>query len=491
MTAHDPNLRRDPDELPNNVEAEQALLGAILLNNQTFDLVSRILEPEHFYEPLHAKIYEVIGQMIRAGRGANHVTLRNYLPQKIDGLVLDGQPATAAQYLARLMTDAVVTVVNARDYALAIFDAWIARRAIRALEDGVKVYFGLQPGENPLKAFEPIEEEITAIRAEAAKTAPVRAVGSAYLADLEASYKRREVNGVPIAFDEIARVISEPCFEAGNLYGLLSSSGEGKTSLTIQLMHHALKRGHPVCFLSFDQSGVQVIRQMVAQVHGIEARRQRDAKLLSDQEFAICMDFAQWIDGQPFEVIKCTQQTAPQLVGMAKNFVRRRGNGKVPLVVVDHIGVVTPEDRRADEGTKAKSIGQILKAGAEVTEAAWLILNQRNTLGMKRDNPRPISQDLFGGDPAKAPFDAIFYLYRFLKYLEERMAIASSESDWKKIEKVFPAAVREGIDIAEIGAIKVRFGNPNIREQLIFEGAMTRYKSNKPIKVQESFEGFD
>lgn len=486
MNAYDSSIR----VVPENIEAECALLGAILLNNQAFDVINRLLEPEHFFEPLHQKVYEVIGQSLANGRGANPVTLKNSLPAKVDGLKIEGQDVTVSAYLAHLCTHAV-TVVNAPDYAAAVFDAWVARQAIGALQDGVDAYFNLAPGENPLKAFEPIEERMAAIRADAQKSSPIKNAGQSYLDALSESFRRGEVRGVPIALDEIAEVISEPCFEAGNLYGLLSSSGEGKTSLTVQLILHALKKGHPVCFLSYDQSSDQVIRQMVAQEHEIEARRQRDARLLSEQEFKTCMDFAGWIGRQPFEVIKCTDQSAPQLVGIARTFVKRRDNGKVPLVVVDHIGVVKPEDRRADEGTKAKGIGQILKAGAEMTDAAWLVLNQRNSFGMKRDNPRPISMDLFGGDPAKTPFDAIFYLYRYLKFLEERKAIASSDSDWKRIEKTFPSAVREeGIDIAEVGSIKARFGNPHIRQRLIFEARLTRYKSDRAPVEQESLEGF-
>jgi replicative DNA helicase len=290
---------------------------------------------------------------------------------------------------------------------------------------------------------------------------------------------------VPIALGEIAEVLSEPCFEAGNLYGLLSSSSEGKTSLTVQLMRHALYKGHPVLMLSYDQSADQIVRQMVAQVHEIEARRQRDAKLLSEKEFELCVDFATWIGRQPFEIIKCTNQTAPQLVSLARTFVKRRSNGKVPFVVIDHIRSITPESDRGDEGTKALRIGQILKAGAEVTDGSWLVLNQRNTTGMRRDNPRPIAADLFGGEGARAPFDAIFYLYRFKKFLEERKSIASNDSDWKKINSIFPSAVREdGEDIAEIGAVKVRFGPANIRERLIFEARLTRYRSETPPPAQ-------
>src|SRR5690606_31310662 len=109
---------------------------------------------------------------------------------------------------------------------------------------------------------------------------------------------------------------------------------------------------------------------------------------------------------------------------------------------------------------------------------------------MKRDNPRPISADLFGGDPAKQAYDAIFYVYRFLKFLEERKATASTDADWKKIDKIFPSAVRnDGEDIAEIGCIKCRFGSPHIRARLKFEARLTLYKSDRMPAEQESLAG--
>jgi replicative DNA helicase len=469
MNANDTAIHR---HVPENIAAEAALLGAIFVNNAAFDRVSGFLEPDHFYEPIHRKIFKVCGELIQQGKAANPVLIKPFLPaeEKIGDM-------TVSQYLARLAASAV-TVINAKDYALAVHDLWIRRQAIAALEDAAGLAYDLPVDADVLKAFEPVEDRMAAIRAEAIRSVSAKNSGQSYLDALQSSYQRGQVNGVPICLNEIADVISEPCFEAGNLYGLLSSSGEGKTSLTVQQMHYALRKGHPVLFLSYDQSSDQVIRQMISQVHDIEARRQRDAKLLSDSEFETCMRFAEWIGAQPFDVVKCTDQSAPQLVSHARTFAKRRSNGKTPLVVVDHIGVVKPEDRRADEGTKAKGIGQILKAGAEMTAAAWLVLNQRNSFGMKRDNPRPISMDLFGGDPAKTPFDAIFYLYRFIKFLEERKAIASSDSDWKRINTVFPSAVRDdGLDIAEIGSVKCRFGTPHIRKQLIFEARFTRYRS--------------
>jgi replicative DNA helicase len=342
----------------------------------------------------------------------------------------------------------------------------------------------LPPDLDILDEIGALEEKLAEIRAKRLRDENSAGAGAKYLASMTAAAQRGYVDGVPHCLKEIGRVLSEPCFEAGNLYGLLSSSGEGKTSLTLQIIAHALEQGHPVQFLSYDQNAVQCVRQMVAQKHGITARQQRDAAL-SDKEWEMVNDFGNWIDRQPFEVVKCTNQNAAQLKGFARTFIRRHGNGKPPLIVVDHIRRVTPEDRRADHGTQATQKNAVFKSAAEELQAAWLILNQRSTSGMHRDNPRPIAQDLFGGEGAVQDYDAILYLYRFKKFYDARKDTASGPA-WKKINEIFPEAVRTGEeDIAELGTIKSRFGNPNLKERVEFEAYLTRYRSLKSRTTEE------
>ncbi|MCV0348479.1 MAG: helicase DnaB [Nitratireductor sp.] len=460
--------------LPHNIELEQELLGCILMNNDCFDLVARSLQPEHFYERVHQIVFEAMGKMITIGRKVNPTTLKSYMPEDVkiaDDLNL-------GQYLARLAVNAVSPVM-ARDYAIGIRDLWASRKLMVTCEDIQQALATREPDVDPFAVMAPIEDEIAKLRGQRIATGEASQHGQSYLDSITKAQQRGGVSGVPICLQEISEVISSPVFEAGNLYGLLASSGEGKSSLTLQVIAHALRKGHPVLFLSFDQNADQCIRQMVAQEFSIEARRQLFGDV-SEKEMKKAVDFATWIDRQPFKVIKCTDQSAPQLVGLARSFIRTNGNGKVPLVVVDHIRAIKAEDRRSDEGTKALQIGNILKGGAEQTRAAWLILNQRNTSGMRRDNPRPIIADLFGGEGALAPFDAIFYLYRFLKFYQQAKSTASTGSDWKKIDRVFPSAVREeNEDIAEIGVIKSRFGNPHITSRLIFEATFTRYRSDR------------
>ena len=140
--ALDTALRKLPEEAtteyrqaPHNVEAEQALLGAVLVNNEAFYRVSDFLEPRHFYEPIHQKIYEVMAGLIRAGKIATPVTLKTFLPPDADIAGL-----SPAQYLARLAAEAT-TVINAEDYGRTIYDLAVRRDLIRIGEDLVNVAY--------------------------------------------------------------------------------------------------------------------------------------------------------------------------------------------------------------------------------------------------------------------------------------------------------------------------------------------------------------
>lgn len=120
---------------PHNIEAEQALLGAILVNNEAFYRVSDFLNPEHFFEPIHQKVYQIARDLIRVGKIATPVTLKTFLDATID---IGGM--TLSQYLARLAAEAT-TIINAEDYGHTVYDLSIRRDLIKVGEDMVNVAF--------------------------------------------------------------------------------------------------------------------------------------------------------------------------------------------------------------------------------------------------------------------------------------------------------------------------------------------------------------
>ncbi|MEX2319659.1 MAG: DnaB-like helicase N-terminal domain-containing protein, partial [Bauldia sp.] len=139
---------------PQNVEAEQALLGAILVNNESFYRVSDFLDPQHFHEPVHRVIFEIAGQLIRANKVATPVTIKTFLPS--DLAIGD---INLAQYLARLAAEAT-TVINAEDYGRTIYDLAIRRSLIGIGEDMVNLAYDAAVDQPPKVQIEETEKRL-------------------------------------------------------------------------------------------------------------------------------------------------------------------------------------------------------------------------------------------------------------------------------------------------------------------------------------------
>lgn len=459
------------------LKAAEKFFACVLADNNV--MADCGLDAEDFAEELHRRIFREALKLFQSQQHINAVSLKPGVPKGLPGL-----QGTPAEYLTALqMMGSNPSVKYELEPALQIIKGVALARGLA--EDAKMATEIASEGHSLLTLDEEIEALEQRLRERRTRLSALKAgvsAADAYLASFNASAQRDGVVGVPIAMPEIAKVLSEPVFEAGNLYGLLSSSGEGKTSLTMQIILHAIKNGHPVQFQSYDQSAAQCVRQMIAQEKGIDLKQQREPnERMSQHERDACVNFALWLKQQPLEIVKCKREGVSQLVAYGRRFAKRYANGKSPLIVIDHIGKVKPKDPKLSADRISGDVTVELKALAEEIDGAVLILNQRNGLGDKRDNPRPIAADLYGGTGARADYDAIMYLYRAEKYKAEREKIAASDSDWKKINKVFGSDVA---GVAEIGVIKSRFGDPTITETLRFEARFTRYVSDKPVAPQ-------
>src|SRR5439155_9064904 len=161
MTLLDSTARRQLGEArpasrmaPHNIEAEQALLGAILVNNEALYRVSDFLEPAHFFEPIHAQVYDTARTLIRTGKLASPVTLKTFLPAEVDIAGL-----TVAQYLARLAAEAT-TIINAVDYGRQVYDLAIRRDLIGIGEDMVNVAYDAPVDFAPREQIEEAERRL-------------------------------------------------------------------------------------------------------------------------------------------------------------------------------------------------------------------------------------------------------------------------------------------------------------------------------------------
>ncbi len=473
--------------LPHNIEVEQALLGAVLVNNAAFDACEG-LEADDFYEPLHKQIWGLIAQTITNGRSANPITLKAHFgAETIRGL-------TVVQYLVRLAAEAV-SIVNAPDYARAIIEASCARRACGAVEEFRAVVQAWQPDLSIPQEIDHLAGELDAVamRLAGEATGPSNAYAEALNRTLVSS-----AGEVPFPFPEIGAVLQSGGFEAGNLYGLLAASGEGKTSLTLCIMRHALKHDHPVLFLSFDQSEVQTVQQMVQQEHGVPMHLQRDHRRdrvrLSRAQEEDCHRFDMWLKARPWTFVKCDgSETGARLAAMIRRWRKRLGrDAKTPLVVVDHVSAVMPEDRRAHEGAQVQSVTRPLKNMAGQTGAAILLLYQRNTKSGERANPAPIMTDVNGGQPAIRDLDALLTLYRPWRFIGKVDTSELTQKEQAQFTRVYSIRDRHTGERrlftesdAVLACLKNRFGRDDVSREIEFIGERTLFRSTYQAEIQQ------
>ena len=481
-----------PKELPALTEAEQAILGSLLITNDGLYHVNSIIEAQHFGDEFHGEIFQAIQDLVLSGKQATPISVRLRIKNS-ERMI--GQ-FTVGGYLVELVK-ASVGGASLISQAQGVRETFNRRRFIDIGQTLTTV--GFEEG-NPVTLIEQGEMAQAAISAvcnelEGVTSFSGQNLAESYLSSITNDPDKRVVTGVPLVLPEIATVLSERMLEASNLYGMLSSSGEGKSSLTMQILYHAAIAGHPTCFFSYDQTPEQCIAQMVAQQTGIEVRRQK-ARDLTDADVEASYGIAQKMARAPFEIIECDSEkdNTEKLMSHAKRFMKRYGNGKTPLFAIDHMGAIPPEwdDRKSDEGTKAKNVGNKLKTMAKRTAGAVLVLQQRSGTGMKRKNPRPVPADLFGGEAARQPFDGIFYLFRAEEHMRRQLDIADNEKEKAEIENRFKAMFPYEIGIentAEIGSLKVRFGKVGIKRYVNFIGERTKYES-RHRRMDEDQETF-
>ncbi|MCJ8520472.1 replicative DNA helicase [Pseudorhizobium tarimense] len=254
-------------------DASEAFLACMFANNQILNECG--LEWEDFGEDLHQLVFRATMDFYRSGQPVTPVHLKPFLPKVVRS---GNDDIITAKYMTGLMSLGFnpATMQRLESSLHIIKSVSLGRQLARGAEVAAEL---AKEGHTLLRADDEIEQLEMRLKERRTRLAALKAgasPGPSYLAMFEASARRDGVVGVPVALPEVAKVLSEPVFDSGNLYGLLSSSGEGKSSLITQLIYHAVKEGHPVLFLSYDQSAAQCIRQMIAQVHEISVRQQRE-----------------------------------------------------------------------------------------------------------------------------------------------------------------------------------------------------------------------
>src|SRR5271157_5544169 len=270
---------------PHNLDAEQALLGAILINNDAFDRISDFLRSEHFVQEIHRRIFEIAGSMIRAGKLATPVTLKTFLGEHdVDGL-------TVPQYLARLASEAT-TVINAYDYGRNIYDLAMRRELISIGEDVVNVAYDAPVDSSPRDQIEEAERRLYQIAETGRYDGGFQRFSDALkiAVDMAARAYEREgsLSGIATGLSDLDRYMGG--LQASDLVILAGRPGMGKSALATNVAFNVAKvylgrtradgaieaaNGGVVGFFSLEMSAEQLATRIIAEQSGVASYKIR------------------------------------------------------------------------------------------------------------------------------------------------------------------------------------------------------------------------
>jgi replicative DNA helicase len=463
---------------PHNIEAEQALLGAILVNNDAFYRVSDFLEPAHFFEPTHQKIYEVAGSLIRAGKIATPITLKSFLPADFDVAGL-----TVNQYLARLAAEAT-TVINAADYGRTIYDLATRRSLILIGEEMVNVAYEAPVDFAPQEQIEDAERRLYELAETGRYDTGFQRFASALTTavDMAARAYQRDgkLSGLATGLTDLDRLMGG--LQPSDLIILAGRPGMGKTALATNIAYNIARHwrgevqpdgreitvnGGRVGFFSLEMSAEQLATRIISEQAEIPSHKIRRGQIHAS-EFDRIAATAREMEATPLFIDETGGLTIAQLAARARRLKRQRG---LDLIVVDYIQLLQGSSRRSLEGRvqEVTEITTSLKALAKELNLPILALSQLSRQVESRDDKRPQLSDLRESGSIEQDADVVMFVFREEYYLKNKEPRVGTEEHFKW------QAEMEGVHgKAEVIIGKQRHG-PTDTVKLQFKADVTRF----------------
>ena len=463
---------------PHNIEAEQSLLGAILVNNDAFYRVSDFLEPKHYFEPIHQAVYETASSLIRMGKVATPVTLKTFLPAETD---IGGM--TVGQYLARLAAEAT-TIINAQDYGRTIYELALRRDLIGIGEDMVNVAYDAPVDFAPRAQIEDAERRLYELAesgrydggfqgfAQAMKVA-LDMAANAYQRDGKLSGTATGLRDLDVKMGGLQR--SDLIIVAGR-------PGMGKTALATNIAYNVAKahraevqadgtmksvNGGIVGFFSCEMSAEQLATRILAEQTSVSSSLIRRGGI-SQSEFDKIRDYTIELQHLPLYVDETGGLSISQLTARARRLKRQKG---LDLIVVDYIQLLQGSGKRGNDNRvqEVTEITTSLKALAKELNIPVIALSQLSRQVESRDDKHPQLSDLRESGSIEQDADVVLFVYREEYYLQNKEPkMGTPEHEKWQLEMDF------ALGKAEVIVAKQRHG-PTGTVQLQFEGQFTRF----------------
>jgi replicative DNA helicase len=457
-------------ELPNNIEAEQSVIGSILVTNEIFDEISTIISNINFYDPMHQKIYNAIESLIYKGMLANPITLKNYFENEKDDL-------DVPEYLVKI-TKFSTSVRQAIEYSKIIYDMFVRRELIKISEqtiDSAKINDIDTNGQNIIENSERLLFDLAEKGSFNSSLVKFDAAMKQTIEMASAAYKNEGgIVGVPTGLRDLDDKLGG--LHQSDLIIIAGRPSMGKTSLATNIAFNAAKhiqdngKKSSVAFFSLEMSSEQLSTRILSEQARISSNDIRRGRI-SDEQFDQFLETSKNIAELPLFIDETPAISIAAMSNRARRIKRLHG---LDMVVVDYIqlmrGTTYNKDGRVQE---ISQITQGLKAIAKELGVPVLALSQLSRQVEQRDNHKPQLADLRESGSIEQDADVVMFVFRegyYLSRTEPREATVE-HAEWQ-------AKMNEVAHLAQIIIGKQRHG-PIGNVTLEFEERFTKFKDTQ------------
>ena len=455
------------EELPNNIEAEQSVIGTILISNEIFDEINTIISNKNFYDPMHQKIFSAIENLIYKGMLANPITLKNYFENEKDAI-------NVPDYLVKV-TKFSTSSRQAIEYSKIIYDMFVRRELIRISEgtiDSAKLKDLNVSGQNIIENSEKLLFDLaekgsfntSLVKFDEALKFTIEMASNAY--------KNEEgIVGVPTGFTDLDDRLGG--LHKSDLVIIAGRPSMGKTALATNIAFNAARKlqesgkKSSIAFFSLEMSSEQLSTRILAEQSRIKSNDIRRGRI-SDEQFDKFIETSKNISELPLFIDETPAISIAAVSNRARRIKRLFG---LDMIVVDYIQLMRASHNNKDGRVQEISeITQGLKAIAKELSVPVLALSQLSRAVEMRDDKKPQLSDLRESGSIEQDADVVMFVYREAYYLErkEPRPATVEHAEWQ-------AKMNEVSNLAEIIISKQRHG-PTGNLMLEFEAMFTKFK---------------
>ncbi len=481
----------ETDTLPHNIEAEQQLLGAILTNNDIFDRIAALVKSEHFYEPVHSRIFEVAVARIQKNALASPVTLKGYLEED-EGLKALGGPA----YLARL-AGAAISAYAARDYAQMIYELAVRRELMRLGQDITSKARSIDVENDPKEQITEAEQRLYTLAeqgtAEKGFVSFLKAVTDAVMIANAAYQRDGALSGISTGLVDLDKKLGG--LHPSDLLILAGRPSMGKTSLATNIAFNVAKaykkgkrpdgtegavNGGVVGFFSLEMSAEQLAARILSEASEVPSEQIRRGDM-TEVEFRRFVEAAKALEACPLYIDDTPALPISQVAARCRRLKRTHG---LDVVIVDYLQLLRGTGRGDNRVQEIAEISMGLKALAKELSIPVVALSQLSRQVENREDKRPQLSDLRESGSIEQDADVVMFVYREEYYKEREKPGDHDLEGMAKWQEVMEQVHGK----AEVIIGKQRHG-PIGTVELSFEGRFTRF-GNLVRPWQQSEEGF-